>query len=62
MRKLQVIYGSNEKKLMELVNNYFEKAQEIGYPILSTNYVKEPFGGHYAYIEYETQPQTKINK
>lgn len=59
MRKLQVIYSSNEKKLMELVNNYFAKAEEVGYPILSTTFVKEPFGGHFAYIEYETIPQKK---
>lgn len=59
MRKLIVIYGKDTKKLTVLVNNCFQKAQEIGNTIVSTSYVKEPFGGHYAYIEYETTPQKK---
>ena len=56
MRKLLVIYGKDTDKLTELVNNCFKKAEEIGSVIVSTSYVKEPFGGHYAYIEYETKP------
>ena len=59
MRKLQVIYGSDEKKLMELVNDFFKKAQEVGYPIIATSYIKVQFGGHYAYIEYETHSNNK---
>ena len=59
MRKLQVIYGSDEKALMKLVNDFFKKAQEVGYPIVATSYIKVQFGGHYAYIEYETQPSNK---
>lgn len=59
MRKLQVIYEFKEDKLMEHVNNFFLKCDHAGYPILSTHYVKEPCGGHYAYIEYETKPNKK---
>lgn len=59
MRKLLVIYGKDTDTLTELVNNCFQKAQEIGNNIVSTSYVKEPFGGHYAYIEYETEPSKK---
>lgn len=59
MRKLLVIYAKDTDKLTELVNNCFKKAEEIGSVIVATSYVKEPFGGHYAYIEYETQPSNK---
>lgn len=59
MRKLVVIYGKDTEKLTELVNNCFKKAHEIGNSIVSTSYAKEPSGGHYAYIEYETTPQKK---
>lgn len=58
MRKMEVIYNKNEYKLVEEINNMYQKAEKIGYRIISTQIIKEPASGFNAFIEYDTNPKT----
>ena len=58
MRKMEVIYNKNENKLVEEINKMYQKAEKLGYQIISTQIIKEPASGFNAFIEYETNKKT----
>lgn len=55
MRKMEVIYNKDEYKLVEEINKMYQKAEKLGYHIISTQIIKEPMAGYNAFIEYETK-------
>lgn len=54
MRKMEMIYNSNDNKLVEEINKMYQKAEKLGYKIISTQIIKEPMSIFWAFIEYET--------
>ena len=59
MRKMEYIFEMKSEKLVEEINKIYQKAERIGYKIISTQIVKEPMGGFFAYIDYETRSDKK---
>lgn len=59
MRKIEVIYNKHETKLVEEINKIYQKAEKLGYQIMSNQIIKEPCSGFYSFIEYETRPLKK---
>ena len=56
MRKMEVIYESEAEKLTKRINEMYQKAEKLGYQIISTQIIKEPMSIFTAFIDYETKP------
>ena len=59
MRNMEYIFEMKSEKLVEEINKMYQKAEKLGYQIISTQIVKEPMAGFFAYIDYETKPDKK---
>lgn len=59
MRMLQVINEKDPNKLMDHVNNYFEKLERLGYQVIKTDYAIGVAGTWSAFIDYEKKVITK---
>ena len=53
MRKMEMIYESVAEKLTKRINEMYQKAEKLGYKIVSTQIIKEPMSGFFAFVEYE---------